>query len=111
MQSNRLCTSAADVERGQGEGAGASRPRPNGRCRLHGGSPVLGTSLFPAELAKTVAQSRDRSPWFSDRPPSFTAELELSEADIAAARNARTATALMSILMLCFPHSMIYPIP
>jgi hypothetical protein len=42
-------------------------------------------------LAKTVAQSRDRFAWFSDRPPSFTSELELSEADIAAARNARTA--------------------
>jgi hypothetical protein len=37
-KANRLCTSAAAVERGQGEGSWCQSPAmPNGRCRLHGG--------------------------------------------------------------------------
>jgi hypothetical protein len=62
MQSNRLCTSyqppmwSADKGREPVPVAGdAERPVSSAQRR-----PGPRTSLFPAELAKTVAQSRDR---------------------------------------------------
>src|SRR5262249_10889046 len=47
--------------------------------------------LKPAELAKSVSQSRERFAWFTDRPNRFSFDLDFTEADITELRNARVA--------------------
>jgi very-short-patch-repair endonuclease len=54
-------------------------------------SPVLGMTVKPADLAKSVAQSRKRFAWFADRPRRFTTDLDFADGDIAALRTARIA--------------------
>ena len=43
----------------------------------------------PAELAKFVAQSRQRFEWFTDSPTSFTSELDFGDNEVALLRSAR----------------------
>ena len=50
---------------------------------------VPGMDAKPTELAKTVAQSRKRFAFFTDRPSQFTADLDFTEADIDALQKAR----------------------
>ncbi len=54
-------------------------------------SPVPGMKAKPADLAKSVAQSRERFSWFADRPRRFTSDLNFTEIEIAALRKARIA--------------------
>jgi very-short-patch-repair endonuclease/transcription elongation GreA/GreB family factor len=54
-------------------------------------SPVPGMTAKPADLARYVAQSRERFAWFADRPRRFTPDLDFTEVDIAVLRAARIA--------------------
>jgi REase_MTES_1575/AAA domain len=54
-------------------------------------SPVPGAGLKPAELAKSVSQSRERFAWFADRPNRFSSDIEVTEPEISKLRAARIA--------------------
>src|SRR5262249_49350035 len=54
-------------------------------------SVVPGIGLKPADLGKSVAQSRERFAWFTDRPNRFSSDLDFGETDISALRQARIA--------------------
>jgi very-short-patch-repair endonuclease len=54
-------------------------------------SPVPGMQVKPAELAKSVARSREHFKWFVDRPRRFSTDLDFTDADIAALRTARVS--------------------
>lgn len=52
-------------------------------------SQVPGTAYKPADLAKYVAESRERFRWFTDRPTNFASDLNFADEDIAALQSAR----------------------
>jgi very-short-patch-repair endonuclease len=52
---------------------------------------VPGVGLKPADLAKSVAQSRERLNWFADRPSRFSSDLDFTESDVSALQAARIA--------------------
>ncbi len=52
-------------------------------------SPVPGMQVKPAELAKSVARSREHFKWFVDRPRRFSNDLDFTDTDVAALRAAR----------------------
>ena len=54
-------------------------------------SPVPGMEAKPADLAKSVVQSRKHFAWFTDRPRKFIPDLHFTETDITALHKARIA--------------------
>ena len=52
-------------------------------------SAVPGSGLKPADLAKSVAQSRARFVWFADRPNRFSSDLDFISSDVSKLRDAR----------------------
>jgi very-short-patch-repair endonuclease len=50
---------------------------------------VPGVGLKPVDLGKSVAQSRERFAWFTDRPNRFSSDVDFGEIDISTLRKAR----------------------
>lgn len=54
-------------------------------------SPVAGSGLRPADLARTVIADKDRHAWYVDRPSLFVADSKLDDSDLDRIRRARIA--------------------